>query len=140
MRAGIKPASLGEVCFNPLYLRVPESQRKVFDEFLGLSQHMWVGRFDGEAACIFGVICPTMLSDTAYLWLHCDQESVAGNQFLFIRYSQRVMDWLLEEYTTVVGYTHVDARKSIRWLKWLGARFGEPDGKRIPFCIRRKHG
>lgn len=140
MRAEIKEVGLAEVFYNPLYQRVAAEKRQVFDEFLGRSQHIWVGRFNGEVACIFGVICPTILSDTAYLWLHVDEESVNGNQFLFIRYSQRVMEWLLAEYTTVVGYTHVEAQRSIRWLKWLGAKFGVPDGKRIPFYIRRKHG
>lgn len=138
MRAEIKKVELAEVFFNPLYQRVIAEKRQVFDEFLGRSQHIWIGRFDGEVACIFGVICPTMLSDTAYLWLHVDEESVDGNQFLFVRYSQRVVGWLLEEYTTVVGYTHVEAQQSIRWLKWLGAKFDEPAGNLLPFTMRRR--
>ena len=45
----------------------------------------------------------------------------------------------LRQYPSVVGHAIIGSTKSIRWLKWLGAKFGAPQGTAIPFRITR-HG
>jgi hypothetical protein len=47
---------------------------------------------------------------------------------------------MLQRYPTIVGNCIVGEYKSIRWLKWLGAKFGRPEGNKVPFVIRAKHG
>lgn len=139
MRAEIKhlrnPTALRGVS---LYDRI--KNKGIFNSFLKHSQHVWIGSFDGEVSCVWGVVLPTLLSTQAYLWLHVDEEKVAGNQFLFVRHSQRVVEELLKDFEIILGVTHCEAQRSIRWLKWLGAQFAEPEGKLIPFTIRRPNG
>ncbi len=92
---------------NPLYDQLTPDRKEFFDHFMKLSQHVWVGSFDEKAACIWGIVTPTLLSNQAYLWLHVDEDTVVENQFLFVRHSQK---------------------------------FSDPDGKLIPFAIRRRNG
>jgi hypothetical protein len=47
---------------------------------------------------------------------------------------------MLRRYKVIVGNCIVGEDKSIRWLKWLGAKFGKPEGNKVPFVIRAKDG
>ena len=98
----------------------------------------WMGRVDGEVVCVWGLIPPTILSSQAHLWL-LTTDKVEGHQFLFVRYSQLMVEKMLEDFEMLVGKCNVNQHKSIKWVRWLGATFGEPDGDWVPFCIRRKH-
>ena len=115
---------------------IPGAERTMYD-CLRLSKVIWAGEIDGKVVCAFGVIQPQILFDQAYLWLlHTD--AVEQHKFVFIRNSQVVVEALLEHYNPLVGYADIKNHKGIRWLKWLGAEFGKPEGLRIPFVIRRK--
>lgn len=107
------------------------------DQCLALSQSLYVGHIDGKLICLWGLIPPTLLSTRAYLWLYTTA-AVRDHEFIFVRRSQRAIELLLEEYPAIYGHVHVGHPDSIRWLKWLGAEFSEPDGKLIPFVIRKK--
>ena len=102
-----------------------------------LSAMMWKGIVDGRTAALWGVIPGSILSDRAYLWL-ITNDHMDKHTFILVRHSQRVVEELLREFPVIAGHCEVGQDRSIRWLKWLGARFGEPDGARIPFEIRRK--
>ena len=103
------------------------------------SPFLWRGLVDDKVACMWGLVPPTMLSNTAYLWLittkHADE-----HQFLLVRYSQRMIEVMLKEFPTICGHTAVGNTRAIRWLKWLGASFGEMDRGFIRFTIRKKDG
>lgn len=109
-------------------------ESKTLDACLGFATHLWVGRINDKVVCAWGLVPPTLLADEAYLWLY-STPAVADHKFLFVRYSQRVIEEMLKLYPTIVGVTAIGAGDSIRWLKWLGAKFGEPVGKYIPFRI-----
>lgn len=104
------------------------------------SSHIWVGLIDDQFACIWGLIPPSLLSNQAYLWLYTT-DVIKEHQFVLVRHSQLVMEKVLKQYQSVVGHAavHNDGGRSVRWLKWLGAKFGEPDGSGVPFRITR-HG
>lgn len=91
----------------------------------------------GEIACIWGLIPPTLLSDSAYLWL-LTTEIVAEHKFLLVRHSQRYIEEALKVFPTIVGDVLVGNEPAQRWLKWLGAEFEQPVHGRIPFAIRAK--
>lgn len=100
------------------------------------SQSTWAGVVDGEVACVWGVISPSLLSDQAYLWL-LTTDLVDEHKFLLVRHAQIIVEDLLKEYRTIVGHVHAERPRSIKWLKMLGAKFGDPDGLCIPFRIER---
>jgi hypothetical protein len=96
---------------------------------------VWGGALDGDIRCIWGLVPPTLISEEAYLWLHVI-EPVGDHEFVFVRHSQRAIEEALKRFPTIVGHCEVGADRSIRWIKWLGGVFGEPDGKFIPFVIK----
>lgn len=97
------------------------------------------GFLDGEVACMWGLIPPTLLSDSAWLWL-LTTDIVAEHKFLFIRNSQRWIEEALEIYPCIKGDVILDNAPAKRWLKWLGATFQEPIHGRIPFTIKARNG
>ncbi len=110
---------------------------KTLDECMRRSVAIKCGMVDGEVACMWGLIPPTLLSDQAYLWL-LTTHVVDEHKFLFVRYSQRYVEKMLRVYPKIVGDVMIGNDRAVRWLKWLGAEFGEPQGQRIPFVIRKK--
>lgn len=114
-------------------------QLRKFKQFVLVSQSIWYCEIEGEFIGMWGTIPPTLLSDHTYLWVHTN-EKVVDHQFVFIRHSQLAIAEILNEWPIVHGHAVADAKKSIRWLQWLGAEFAEPEGKLVPFVIRRKDG
>lgn len=110
-----------------------------FQQFVLVSQAVWHCEIGGEFIGMWGVIPPTLMSDYAYMWVYTN-EKVKDHQFVFISHSQIAIAKVLEDWHTVHGHAEASSDKSIRWLKWLGAEFSEPEGKLIPFVIRRKDG
>lgn len=106
---------------------------------LRISTICWSADVDGQGACIWGLIPPTLLSEQAYIWLHTT-EVAEQHTFLLVRHSQRLIADMLKEYSALVGHCQVEDPRAQRWLKWLGAEFGFPGSKLIPFVIRQKHG
>jgi hypothetical protein len=119
-------------------LEFSDMEEKTMNFCLSMSAHMWAGFVDDKLACIWGVIPPTLMSDQAYLWLYTT-DVIKEHQFLLVRHSQMVIEDILKEYPSIVGHAMLGSSKSIRWLKWLGAKFGQPQGTGIPFRITR-HG
>lgn len=107
--------------------------------FHSCSAMTWQGTVDGEIACVFGLIPPTMLSEKAYLWLLAT-DLVDQHKFVFIRYSQRLVEFMLERFPVITGDCLIGEERAIRWVKWLGGKFTAPLGNRLPFEIRKKNG
>ncbi len=102
------------------------------------SSRLWLGLIDNEVVALWGLIPPTFLSDKAYLWLFTTKH-FTEHTFVFIRHSQRVVQEMLREFPIIVGHGQIDAYRSLRWLRWLGAEFGEPEGTNlIRFEIKAK--
>lgn len=120
-------------------IELPKRDKDALGRCLMRSDLTWIGKIDGEYACVWGLIPPSLMSDQAYLWLF-SWPIIEDHKFLFIRHSQLVMQEMLGVYSRITGHASVDATRSIRWLKWLGAEFGEPVGRFVPFVIRKKHG
>jgi hypothetical protein len=106
---------------------------------MSTSTKVWVWSVDGKVGALWGLMQPTVLSDRAYLWM-LSTDFVNEHVFLFVRYSQRLIAEMLEMHEMLVGHCELSNPKAIRWLRWLGAVFGEPEGQFIPFTIRRKDG
>lgn len=116
------------------FAAIPESHESLL-QHIRASEDAWVGKADGVTACAWGVIPPSMIGTQAYLWI-VTSDIVDQHKFVFIRYSQRVVEVLLQKYETLIGFC--DNPSSVRWLKMLGARFKEPQNEKMPFEIRRK--
>ncbi len=117
-----------------------------FQRFALVTQKVWICEFKGQFVAMWGVIPPTLLSDSAYLWSYSDQDAFSDDKdkpslrFIAMQKSREAVAEMLEEWPVIFGHSSVGEDNSIRWLRWLGAEFLEPDGKLIPFIIRRKDG
>lgn len=112
-------------------------QLEMFDYCQTLGE-VYTGYVDGEFVCCWGLIPPSWLSSQAYLWMWAPDEM--KHQFTFIRQSQIQVRRMLEVYDTIVGECITTNRSAQRWLRWLGAEFGNPSDGKISFVIRGKNG
>lgn len=118
--------------------RFNTDEMALFNACVLRSTAMWVGLIDGALACVWGLVPPTLLSSQAYLWLHTT-DVMKGHEFMFVRRSQIGVAEMLKMYPVIVGHAEVRNTRAIKWIKWLGGTFGEPDGRLIPFTIRGKN-
>lgn len=111
--------------------------KAIFEQHLLMTTSLWTGFYNNVFVCVWGLIPPTLMSEQAYLWLYTT-EAIKSHEFLFIRHSQIAVEEMLKEYPVITGITTVGLTQTIRWLRWLGATFGEPNGRALPFVIRKK--
>lgn len=108
------------------------------EEYLMFSIYLQTGSIDGKFCCAWGLVPPTLLADKAYLWMYSTDE-VEQHKFLFVRKSQIAVEEMLKHYPILVGCCETGKTRSVRWLRWLGARFFEPvDPRYLPFEIRKR--
>mgnify|MGYP001574535181 CR=1 FL=1 len=119
-------------------LGLTEVDRLPMRTCLAMSEQVFKGTINGEVACIWGMIPSSFLSGRAYIWLYV-KEIVDQHQFIFVRHSQRILEVLLQEYPIILGHCHTQDERAIRWIKWLGGVFKEPDGLKVVFQIMRKN-
>lgn len=127
-----------QIISNSAYANV-EGAREALVDFCKRSALTYVGTIDNDVVCAYGLIAPTLMSDEAYLWL-LTTKCVSEHPFVFVRHSQMVIAEMLEIYSAITGHCNVTNTQAIKWLKWLGAKFGEPEGEMVPFQIRAKNG
>lgn len=137
MNLAITRSTGGELVAKARFKGMSVVDRETMEYCLKLSPVAWEASVDGKGACIWGMIPPSLMSDRAYIWLWTTDVADA-HQFILVRRSRMMMDEMLKEYSVLVGCCHVDDPRAARWLRWLGAEFGQPDGKKIPFQIRKK--
>ena len=114
----------------------PEQELTLF-QCITASTMTWVGYVEDEPACMWGLIPPTLLSSQAYLWLLVTK-LVQEHQFCFVRHSQLELAKMLERYPSIVGHCDRRHADSMRWLRWLGAKFSDEPGQYATFTIARK--
>ena len=112
-----------------------DNAQMIMADALSQSTRVWVGMNDGKIAAFWGIMLPTLISDRAYLWLYTTP-ALDNHKFVFVRQSQVWIKETLKEFPLIVGHALAGEDKSIRWLKWLGAKFLHPEGRLIPFEIR----
>lgn len=104
---------------------VPPEQWHPLLRLINRSATYWTARVDEELAAVWGLVPPTLMSDTAYLWLLTTEVSV-GHEFLLARYSKMWIEQMQKSYPNICG--HCFDPKAQRWLKWLGGKV-EPNGE-----------
>ena len=111
-----------------------DNEYENLQRYLARTTMMWGGEIDGDIVCVFGVAPPTLISDSAMLWLWAT-DKVKDHEFIFVRRSQIIVKELLTQYSKLRGMCVRESTRSIRWVKWLGGKFGEPIGDFVPFVI-----
>lgn len=89
------------------------------------------GYANGELVCIFGVATPFILTDQGTPWC-LFTPNVEKYRHLFLRQSKPYVELMLEHYKTLFNFVDCRNTLAIRWLKWLGFKFGEP----VPYGVQ----
>ena len=130
------PSNTGDLIHRSPVSDIPGAE-EIFKECLWRSIEIRQGLVDGKVACVWGLIPPTILSNTAYLWL-LTTDIVAEHRFLFVRHSQRYIEEALKTYPTIIGDVVGHNTSARKWIQWLGGEFGPMVLGRTPFTIRAK--
>lgn len=123
--------------YATVYQQMTKDEQDIMNSFLFASIDLYVGTLDGEIACVWGLVPPTLCSSKAYMWLYTT-DVVKEHQFLFIRHSQIALEKAFEKYDSIVGTMIAGNEKTARWLRWLGATFSPVEGMKVPFEIRKR--
>ena len=100
------------------------------------SEDCRVGTVDGIPLCMYGVRKLSHLSDTGTIWMLGTAE-VDKHFMKFGRECRKELKKQMGNLRMVENYCHVENRKTIVWLKWLGFKFEKPapyGRKKEMFC------
>lgn len=122
MSCKIRQADIDE--FAAGYSKTPEL---AMIQGIGVSTHSWAGVCDGRVIAVAGLFPLSIMGDTARPWM-------VGSRDLekpwvtrqFLQTSKHALRFMISLYPHLENY--VDARNTvaIRWLKWLGFQFHDP--------------
>lgn len=103
-----------------------------------LSTQCWVVTHDGVVHGMFGAGQDPNEDRHGIVWAMTSDELVTDHRVWFIRNSPRLLDMQHERYPFLWNW--IDARNElhIRWLEWLGFKFGEARNhgpKSLPFIL-----
>lgn len=80
---------------------------------------------DNAPLCIYGVRKMSHLSDTGVAWL-LGTEEVEEHFMKFGRECGKELKNMMGNLKMIENYCHVENRKTIVWLRWLGFKFDKP--------------
>lgn len=137
MKVEIVPA--GPEHIHPLLSACRDREQKGFEilgakafhfirECIQKSSESWVGYIDGNLACMWGIHGGSILDNSAFIWLNTTDE-LHRHPFVFVRHSQIRLAELRQRYNFIYGYVQVDNEPSVKWLRWLGFKFGDVELK-----------
>lgn len=114
-----------------------DKERTVTNKYIQMSERAYAGYVEGKIVCLWGVIRPSILSNRGYMWLLTTEEA-EEHKFMLLRLSQRIIEDLATQYAVLCGECLVGDHKARKWMTLLGAKFGEVEGKSIPFQIVKR--
>jgi len=80
---------------------------------------------EGTPLVMFGMGTPTMLNGFAKIWMLGSKESERYIREFLVE-TREVFKEMFNYANVLYNYVHIDNKKSIRWLRHLGAVFDEP--------------
>tara|TARA_R110000851_G_scaffold5398_1_gene22363 strand:- start:5663 stop:6136 length:474 start_codon:yes stop_codon:yes gene_type:complete len=89
------------------------------------SEDCKVGAVDDVPFCIYGVRKMSHLSDTGIVWM-LSTEEIDRHAMKFGRECGAEVKKMMGNLRMIENYCHVENRKTIVWLKWLGFKFDKP--------------
>lgn len=86
----------------------------------------------GEAVALFGVRKPFILGNSGLIWL-LGTDGITKIKKSFVENSMKYINEGFEYVDSLENYVWIENKLSIRWLKWCGFKFDEPQ----PYGLKR---
>jgi hypothetical protein len=87
--------------------------------------------FKGKPVAMFGL--QPAVGGQASIWL-LGGTGLSQMWFSFLRLSRLIIGSFLENYPVLFNFVDASNASTIRWLKWCGAKFGQPETYGIKGC------
>lgn len=97
----------------------------VVAESVAASHKAWAGLAGDRLVCLFGVAPMSLAGVTGIPWL-LGSDDVCRYSRAFLRRNRAYVHEMLVDFPVLRNVVDQRNAVSIRWLKWLGFRFGEP--------------
>jgi hypothetical protein len=91
----------------------------------GHSSWVKVGVIDGEPVCMFGVSAMSLLYREGLPWM-LGTDALNRHARLLVRIAPAVVAYMHALYPTLYNWVDARNRRSVKWLKALGFRLGDP--------------
>lgn len=99
---------------------VGELLQPVIERSNGLAFTGWA---NGEPVAMWGAMPATLLGDMGIVWM-VTTDAVDRYQTVFLRQSAPLLAQLHARFPVLRNVVHIENEAAIRWLQWLGFRFG----------------
>lgn len=128
-----------DLIFEDCIARMVVEDQRLMKHAMDRSPEAWIAFYAEQVLGCWGLVPPSLLSDVAYLWLHATA-AAEDHVFMITRQSRIEIERVRSRYPRIWGHCLVADRKAQRWIRWLGADFGEPIGQLIPFTLKAANG
>lgn len=135
--------NMRQVDINEIYAASGNNPKQEIIASLQLSEYTYMARdkHTGRVICMFGIGERKNGINGRIIW--CLGTNLLDNyKREFLANSAKVLETWAEKYGQLYNFVDVRNDKTIRWLEWLGAKFGEPfkfgiNGEEfIYFCLK----
>ena len=89
------------------------------------SEDCRVGTVNDVPLCIYGVRKLSHLSDSGIVWM-LSTEELEKHFMKFGRECRKELKDIMSNLRMIENYCHIENRKTIVWLRWLGFKFDKP--------------
>ena len=102
-------------------------------EGVKISDSCVVAIANDEPVAVFGLVRGCVLSGYGTPWA-LGTDSLFEYKKSFMKWSRVLLAMMLNEFDHLENFVHVKNQQSVRWLKWLGFQFEEPQ----PYGLKRE--
>lgn len=103
-----------------IWLAEHKTPRQALEESLDKSSYAFTALLNNIPVVMFGLAPQSLLSDEGMVWALAT-EDIEHMQKTFMVRSKDFITVCLTMYPSVMNYVHVENKKSLAWLHWLGA-------------------
>lgn len=93
---------------------------------LEVSKFTTVGCVGDDVCCIFGVTEKSLLTRHGIPWM-LTTDKMELHKRILMEGSIDVVNEMKRHFNHLENYVYVENKRSVRWLKWLGFEFDEPE-------------
>ena len=134
MRHGLYSIDNSQISEIMDLLDLDQTGREITGRYAALSSPLVAGFCKGELLGFVGLLPPTILSPSAYIWMH-ETQAIARHKMWFARQAKSFLANMFKLYDNISG--NCFATRGPRWVESLGGEFIDKSGPVTSFIFRK---